>query len=487
MDSHTKRIVSTTGLFHADPMLPPVRNMGVVYLDEPLTEKEIVLHDAKKALKDLEDGIKQGLDMIGLLALQTKLKKALYALRGERQYFVKRYVVTNKLVMNPGPSLKPSTTEEAADAAEQEHKEAKQRKRQASAAAAEARQKVAAQVLKDEDAARELEEKADREPDMERQQFLRKRRQVEIDEANERADAAEERIKAVEEAAQAELDAADEASDKAEEAFAEEEDAADAAEAAAEAEDWAQQMQDAYYAADRADIAAAKKATTAAEARADAEKAEKAARAVLQRAKKAAADAEAAEAARRKAAAAAANANAEHDWYANEGWLKTWRVVDVRGDGDCLLRALCHFHDKGNDNCHTGLRQKIVEWMIANLGKPVLNGLTVKGIINMGLIANPVEQLKVRGGKLVTPKDADDYLRRMSEPGTYCTQLELSAYEKFATATVRVVIRDLPQGPAAVGIVSNPPPFQPLVGDETFYVYYDAASEHYKAMERRKG
>jgi hypothetical protein len=161
MDSHTNRIVSTSGLF-PDHMLPPVRKMGVVYLDEPLTEKEIVLHDAKKALKDYEDGIKQGLGAIELVALQTKLSKALFALRGETQYFMERYMATNKLLMNP-PQPKPSTTQAAAVAARQKYKEANERKRQAILEAAEARQKIADRKARDDSAARKLEEEENKE------------------------------------------------------------------------------------------------------------------------------------------------------------------------------------------------------------------------------------------------------------------------------------------------------------------------------------
>lgn len=486
MDSHTNRIVSTSGLFHSDHMLPPVRNIGVMYLDDPLTEKEIVLHNAKKALKDLEDSMKQGVGAIESMALQTKLSKALFALREEKEYFFERYIKTGILSKTKPPESTLPMTEKSVEAADQKFEEAQKRKLEVDREVKEARSKNGKIVLRDGLAAYQLEQNAKKQPNEVRQKFLQERRQAEQKEAIKRSSVTANIIKAYEEAAEAEVEAARQAREKADISYEKEDAATDAGREAWYAEDFAQEKEEAYYTADRADILTAQKATDAAAARANAEKEEKDAEAALQEATKAAAEAQAAENARAKAAEAVANAKVKNDWYFNEGWLKTWMVVNVSGDGDCLPRALCHFHDKGNDNCHTDLRRKIVSYMRSNKDQIVLHGLSFQSVIETGLGAKPAEEVKIKGGGLVTPRDADHYLDLMSQPGTYCTELELVAYKKLALANVHVVIRDLPRQQERFGVVVNPPPFEPLVGDDTFYIYYDAASEHYMAMERRR-
>lgn len=54
MDSLTARLMSTSGLSRADPLLPPVHNIRMVYLKEPFGDAEIFLHEARVALDNFE-------------------------------------------------------------------------------------------------------------------------------------------------------------------------------------------------------------------------------------------------------------------------------------------------------------------------------------------------------------------------------------------------------------------------------------------------
>ncbi|CAM9767608.1 unnamed protein product [Ectocarpus sp. 12 AP-2014] len=54
MDSLTARVISTSGLSRAYPLLPPVHNIGMIYLKEPFGDAEIFLHEARVALDNFE-------------------------------------------------------------------------------------------------------------------------------------------------------------------------------------------------------------------------------------------------------------------------------------------------------------------------------------------------------------------------------------------------------------------------------------------------
>ena len=54
MDSLTARLMSTSGLSRADPLLPPVSNMRMVHLKQPFGDAEIALHEARVALDTFE-------------------------------------------------------------------------------------------------------------------------------------------------------------------------------------------------------------------------------------------------------------------------------------------------------------------------------------------------------------------------------------------------------------------------------------------------
>lgn len=59
MDSLTKKILFDSGLYPGNPLLPPVNNVGMVYIKEPmLKQAEMDLFDARVALRDFEEAIK---------------------------------------------------------------------------------------------------------------------------------------------------------------------------------------------------------------------------------------------------------------------------------------------------------------------------------------------------------------------------------------------------------------------------------------------
>lgn len=90
MDSLTARLMSRSGLSPADPTLPPVQNMRVVNLKEEFGAAEIALHEARVALKNLEDS--SGTEA----ALYTAMAKLEVR---ERDYFATRYFGRNKAVL----------------------------------------------------------------------------------------------------------------------------------------------------------------------------------------------------------------------------------------------------------------------------------------------------------------------------------------------------------------------------------------------------
>ena len=55
MDSLTARVISTSGLSRVYPLLPPVHNIGMIYLKEPFGDAEILLHEARVALDKFEE------------------------------------------------------------------------------------------------------------------------------------------------------------------------------------------------------------------------------------------------------------------------------------------------------------------------------------------------------------------------------------------------------------------------------------------------
>lgn len=90
MDSITQRILFESGLYPGNPTLPPVNNVGMVYIKEPmLKQAEMDLFDARVALRDLEEAERENKITQDL---ENKLYATLAALeKKEGEYFTRRY------------------------------------------------------------------------------------------------------------------------------------------------------------------------------------------------------------------------------------------------------------------------------------------------------------------------------------------------------------------------------------------------------------
>lgn len=92
MDPLAKRKLSRTGLVHSNLLLPPVHGVGIVYLKEPLKDAEIHLHNARKALYELEKTKGEDLNKHGIDNLETKLRDAMVKLEeSEKRHFKERF------------------------------------------------------------------------------------------------------------------------------------------------------------------------------------------------------------------------------------------------------------------------------------------------------------------------------------------------------------------------------------------------------------
>lgn len=92
MDALTKRLMSRSGLNPADPTLPPVHNMRMVYLKEEFGDAEEALHEAHLALETVEAGGPNA-NTAPLYAAMAKLEVS------ERDYFARRYFGGNKAIL----------------------------------------------------------------------------------------------------------------------------------------------------------------------------------------------------------------------------------------------------------------------------------------------------------------------------------------------------------------------------------------------------
>ena len=91
----TPMIKAGIGLDPSNPLLPPVHNLRMIYLKEPLTKAEKDLHAARVALKTLETDNTPDKRKI--------LYKAMAKLQGrESQYFATRYIGRDKPVVLKG-------------------------------------------------------------------------------------------------------------------------------------------------------------------------------------------------------------------------------------------------------------------------------------------------------------------------------------------------------------------------------------------------
>ena len=85
LDALSQRMLSLKGLVRSNLAIPPVPRVGILYLDEPLTDVEIAIHDAKKALKNLYDGMERNVNADDANALKKDLISAMTKLEHHEQ------------------------------------------------------------------------------------------------------------------------------------------------------------------------------------------------------------------------------------------------------------------------------------------------------------------------------------------------------------------------------------------------------------------
>lgn len=100
MDALTARKMSTVGLNATKPLLPPVHNLGMIYLKEPLSDADEHLHNARLALKNVEEAPKS-LGKDATTRLRLELHSAMEKLQEkEQEYFARRYASDDKEVIH---------------------------------------------------------------------------------------------------------------------------------------------------------------------------------------------------------------------------------------------------------------------------------------------------------------------------------------------------------------------------------------------------
>ena len=96
MDSLTARLLSRTGLNPVKPTFPPIHNMRVVHLKKDLTDAEKFLHEARKALDQLQQAQKihaSNPNHQNIKSAKLFLYDAMQKLqRSEADYFATKYI-----------------------------------------------------------------------------------------------------------------------------------------------------------------------------------------------------------------------------------------------------------------------------------------------------------------------------------------------------------------------------------------------------------
>jgi len=88
----TPMVKAGIGLNPSNPLLPPVHNLGMIHLKEPLQDAEIYLHDARVELEKVQ----KGGSTASLAPLYTAMEKLELA---ERDYFARRYFGGDKAIL----------------------------------------------------------------------------------------------------------------------------------------------------------------------------------------------------------------------------------------------------------------------------------------------------------------------------------------------------------------------------------------------------
>lgn len=471
MDPLTKSLIVTSwGNF----------GMGVVHRDEKLTEKDKVVHNVKKGMKSLKDGFKQGVSWNETESRIDNVNRQWTALNAidqrEYSYLLRRLYHEDNYLRNSvffhinAPEARVAARVAAAEDAKKDVEEREKKEEgardEAERAVKEEQDKAEkkadlAKQAADEAAAKKVAQKELNRLQREAAETRRYQRELEL--------ALEESLKTwKEEQQKRDEDLAKEARDKAiafENAAKEEKRLA---------EEKKQREIDEKNATSEADRKQAEKD------REDAAEAFKKATGIAEKARR-----EAAEQWERYVNMS----NEEKRWRFEGGWREKWKIVDVPADGDCLLHALCHFQKPFLEDCHKTLRKDIVKYIKDNLDdKNLFDGDDAGGIhttfetmIEQTCAGSPGETSVWGKDGWEIPSTVERYLELMSKEGTYCTEIEIKAYEKMSRVEVH---RTMEFGKVVVNI----PPFNPPApGDPLkYYVYYQASGQggHYQALQK---
>lgn len=167
LDALSQRILSLKGVVRPNLAIPSVPKVGILYLDEPLTDTDIAIHNAKKALKNVYDGIKNrvhydDMDLLvdNLYSAMEKLEEhELRRFRGRNSEDLERAVrgwMNNYLA--DGGSVAAREAQEAADATRARAASRAARAAEQRAAEAAAKRKADAEARQSQDEARKAAE-----------------------------------------------------------------------------------------------------------------------------------------------------------------------------------------------------------------------------------------------------------------------------------------------------------------------------------------
>ena len=452
MDILAKRQLLQRRLVSATPSLPPLHNLRVLSLDQPLKSAEIELHNARIALEELVDGCERGLGRRYIETRRKALGNAMAVLETrEREYFKTRYMSNKRCLL--GWCVANASAKTAA------------KKKQALAKLANNLTTFRVKGISKVDA-RLQRIKVEIKASVEKQKddLASIRREVERLEHEEKREQGNKKAEAVRQLLKAQAKFRREV----EKDHAKQNEQKMKLKAAAEAQKVAME-----------EAAAAAEAATE----------------FLDRINKRdvldlSSDTDEREIDQKLADVSRANRHVvtlgkqtieeeQQDDYASGGWEKEWTVLPTMGGGDCLFHAIAAYTHEPVGN----LRQELVRFMRDNLDLPLLpnDALTLRQVLQIGI--NAGEYLKVKDttngnqNELVLPQSVDDYLRYMELGGTYCTQVEKTAYQMMRKRLVHVVIKQ-------DKVIAHPPPYE--LPREAIVLRYNAPAEHYQALKRLK-
>lgn len=510
MDSLTKRLLLNSGMWNTGP-LPPLLNSTtrLVYPDETLKKSEIDLYNARKALKQLEDGLEQLLDKKEIMKRAKTVKSAIDSLGPrEGRYFQRRYVHNSDVFKRAVSSRRRADSGAATRAAEarslasaeraRKAEEDSDRERKRELAKEKAFEKIHAQRL--------AEERKKANDDAERA-ALQKKENERLEKLRLVREAAEKRRKvflANSKAASAAAQRAAEAlkrNHNQEEAVAEKERLAKIAKQKAEKQQREQKETNERIEQIKNDLKLAqelwrqevlkKQLGTEVERAKQLAEEDKKQKAID---KQIASDlalaerlrdeefkkARAAEDELKQKSDAAKEAEDKLNWYNKHGWQKDWIKVNVRGDGNCLFRSVCLAMGKKDEDCHLQLRKDAMDYMEANLDTPLLGGrsLPSNSTLRSVLADNGLDRLVV-GSREVVASDVNEYIKWMRRPGTWGTDFEVEA-----------IINILPLPRKLRVVVEYPGDVLSMVPDidgspDDLHIYHRSGSGHYQAYVHR--